>query len=468
MRNIHNQKGYALLIVMLTVIIFLSLSSIVFTSTLNNAKQEQTVNISNQSVVAAEMGIQQISSDLKNQIKVIEDRIRSEYPNFDDCKAKNNCFCNMVNLDTSIKDKNVIVGNLNICYVSKIDQLINSTNEKYLVDQVILNDPPKIFYNLTLPIKRTVNGDWNSMLFEVEGTNLIPDSAIEKSSTLRAEMKVGKISLGMISTGVESITNVNQALDTTKIFRNLPTKKCKNLTRLEVNNSVDRIECLVEKGEKYSSLVNNWNSNSYNKNKIKLYFEDYVSVCKNNCNNPDIDMTSETVLYFESLYLENTNNRSPFKAIVNGNYNMYQANGFGNSTGDTFILAKSFSANSLSINRSVIIISGEDSGKTTQFDISSLSISSNSKVCLNIDNFDTTSINNIYTKINGTGKLIILKTNQAINNFDVNKIVGISNISVVSNPQNFAADCGLQEVGFKEVFILDGKFNQATVTNVYY
>lgn len=471
MKKYLNQRGYALLIVLMTIIIFLSVSTVFISASLNHVTQEKAVDANNQAVVAAEMGVKHYSYDLINKIKNIQNRIVDEYPNYTECNKNGNCYCNMVSLDSSIKDKNLIVDNLNICYFSKIDKLImeiNVDNTEYTQKKVIANSPSELYYKIKPPIVIKPVTDGKILEFIINGSNVIGNTPSAKSSDLTAQLKVGKINLESLSNGIESISNVNQALDTTKIFRNPPSKKCSALTKQEVNNSLDRIECLVGKNEQYLDLINTWNSNGFNKNKIKLYFNDYMSVCKNNCNNPDIDISRDTVLYFESLYLENTNNRSPFKAIVNGNYNMYQANSFGDNSGDTLILAKSFSANSPSINRTTIIISGEDSKKTIQFDIVSLNISSNSKVCLNVDKMDLRSIDNIYTKISGTGNLIILRTNQAIHPFDKTKITNVSNFSLLSDPQKFATDCGLQEMGFKEVFILNGPINQANLSNVFY
>jgi type II secretory pathway pseudopilin PulG len=65
-KNIENQRGYALLIVMLTIIIFLSLSAVFMSASINHSNQEQTVDKNNQAVVAAEMGVKKIHNQLRN------------------------------------------------------------------------------------------------------------------------------------------------------------------------------------------------------------------------------------------------------------------------------------------------------------------------------------------------------------------------------------------------------------------
>jgi len=56
MKTLSNQRGYALLIVLLTIIIFLSVSAVIISASLNHVTQEKTVDMKNQAVVAAEMG----------------------------------------------------------------------------------------------------------------------------------------------------------------------------------------------------------------------------------------------------------------------------------------------------------------------------------------------------------------------------------------------------------------------------
>jgi len=90
-----NQRGYALLIVLLTIIIFLSLSAVFISASFNHVKQEKTVDKNNQSVVAAEMGIKHITSDIQNRIyeelKNIESYVNIRKNTLKECANNNNC-----------------------------------------------------------------------------------------------------------------------------------------------------------------------------------------------------------------------------------------------------------------------------------------------------------------------------------------------------------------------------------------
>jgi len=67
---LSNSHGYALLVTMLLVVFFLVLSTMFISSSLNHSRQEQTVDNSNQAIVAAEMGSQYYSKNVENLVKL--------------------------------------------------------------------------------------------------------------------------------------------------------------------------------------------------------------------------------------------------------------------------------------------------------------------------------------------------------------------------------------------------------------
>lgn len=75
MKHLKDQQGYALLVVLLMVVLFLSISATFMAGSLSNAKQEQTVDTSNQSVASAEMGVKYFSSDFQREMGLIEEEV---------------------------------------------------------------------------------------------------------------------------------------------------------------------------------------------------------------------------------------------------------------------------------------------------------------------------------------------------------------------------------------------------------
>ncbi|WP_075619956.1 hypothetical protein [Paenisporosarcina indica] len=57
MRYLKNNEGYALLLVLFLIVMFVSVSAVIASASFNHSKQEVTVDINNQTIVAAEMGV---------------------------------------------------------------------------------------------------------------------------------------------------------------------------------------------------------------------------------------------------------------------------------------------------------------------------------------------------------------------------------------------------------------------------
>ena len=72
MKKHINQRGYALLIVLITIIIFLSLSSVLISASFNHATQEKTTDQTNQAYVAAEMGVKYFETSFRNSYEEIQ------------------------------------------------------------------------------------------------------------------------------------------------------------------------------------------------------------------------------------------------------------------------------------------------------------------------------------------------------------------------------------------------------------
>ena len=75
MKSVKNQQGYALLVVLLMVVLFMGLAATFMAGSLSNAKQEQRVDASNQAVASAEMGVKYHSADFQREIGLIKSEI---------------------------------------------------------------------------------------------------------------------------------------------------------------------------------------------------------------------------------------------------------------------------------------------------------------------------------------------------------------------------------------------------------
>ena len=72
MRYIKNNDGYALLLVLFLIVLFVSVSAVIANASVNHSKQEVTTDINNQTVVAAEMGVDYFKIIGENQYNKIK------------------------------------------------------------------------------------------------------------------------------------------------------------------------------------------------------------------------------------------------------------------------------------------------------------------------------------------------------------------------------------------------------------
>jgi len=125
-----NQKGYALLIVLFTIVMFLGLSGIFISSSLNHAKQEQSVDVNNQTVVAAEMGLKKTSLDIKNQIdqkiEGITLKVMEQNAEIIACKDSGNC-------DLKILNDNI--NSLNVNEIANFEKFIANEMKGNIIDK---------------------------------------------------------------------------------------------------------------------------------------------------------------------------------------------------------------------------------------------------------------------------------------------------------------------------------------------
>ncbi|WP_039042196.1 hypothetical protein [Sporosarcina sp. ZBG7A] len=75
MKVTSNERGYALLIVLLLVVLIMSISAVFMRGAISNAKQEQRVDKNHLSVVSAEMGVDYYATSFTNRYYEVKDRV---------------------------------------------------------------------------------------------------------------------------------------------------------------------------------------------------------------------------------------------------------------------------------------------------------------------------------------------------------------------------------------------------------
>lgn len=187
MKNFGNQRGYALLIVMLTIIIFLSLSAVFVQTSLSHVTQEQTVDVKNQAVVAAEMGVKFVQMKFENEY------IRQTPILLNLAQAMTNSFYNEVNIgerdrsdleQLKIQIREEIANNLynslnNISEEIEAKEEPIDVNTKYEITSCLLANS-----NTQIDINCLVSGEVNDKISKMNIEIILPTPELQLTETL--------------------------------------------------------------------------------------------------------------------------------------------------------------------------------------------------------------------------------------------------------------------------------------------
>lgn len=198
MKKIHEENGYTIIIVLLIIVLFLSASAVFIKSSISHAKQEHVVDINNQAVDVAEMGVEYYQSSFTKSLETVFDHVILEIKDKKLLTELEKC-------DTEICRDNVRKNVVNM-YVSKLNELnldspveaIDSKKNglKYLLEsKTIIPDFVKKEINITLKVKGITNGKNEKLLtafinipfpefFEINDTSQNVESVFELPSNL--------------------------------------------------------------------------------------------------------------------------------------------------------------------------------------------------------------------------------------------------------------------------------------------
>ncbi|AXI09686.1 hypothetical protein CUC15_12465 [Oceanobacillus zhaokaii] len=157
MKNLKNEQGYALLVVVLMVVLVLGFSTFFMSASLSNAKQEQKVDQQNLAVVAAEMGVDYYTNAITNEyFNQIDDLFKFGESEIEKIKGQVDSE-DYSHIRTKVRDKlkynleNYIIINLLGRSISTFD----NSDYFFLLDEITVEKKDKYRFF----IKGIVNGD---------------------------------------------------------------------------------------------------------------------------------------------------------------------------------------------------------------------------------------------------------------------------------------------------------------------
>lgn len=336
MKYLKSQQGYALVIVLLIVVLFLSMSATFIAGSMNHAKQEQTIDVNNHAVAAAEMGTLYFTSDFERELKMLKQEMS------DQTQLKLNALIDCIKYplgtacDTEaerIQWEEKIDANMKALYIERIMAKIQELKEQIGIKTTPFSEE-QIDYSV-LDLKAI-------QLNKDKKDTALPSISDKEVTSIEIEMEVQGTSEEMlkqlVATFFVSIPNsflnadesikvdtilITQDKDITyeKIFTLVPpTRSCTDLLTSVVDQTATApYECAAAAGEDLKDFIQLIKSKSLDPADFRVYtndFKDYV--CDKNCNNFNFEGINLVVQQNDAAASNNMNNLINANLIING------------------------------------------------------------------------------------------------------------------------------------------------------
>lgn len=451
MKYAKNENGYALLIVLLMVVLFLSISATFIAGSLNHAKQEKTVDTSNQAVASAEMGVVYYTEDFKRTLEIVRSELvremQDELDVIDTCNGCDSAFLK-TQLDHKIRTE----------YIASIKE------------KVIHMDTNEALY-----LKNT--SDDGSMNYTIESANAVEKSeAIEITLNLKGKAEQGdsnsesQLSVIFDVEIPDSFLLTSNHINYDDVYRATPAMTCNELFIGDKYKTVSKpYECKLGNYQKLEDLITKIKSAPYRLDPVdfRVYTDKYLeNVCNprggsSNCNNNDFQGIS-VVVNASGATTANMNGLTNFKLYVSGK--LIVDGNLNNADRNIMVLKELVTRNNIqNLEQTTLVVLGyEGVPNAASFEVgNNISMTGNSRICIDIDLIKQTDLTQLKSqiRIDSTSSLIYYTTTQdpSHENFKVTpseqKTFSLTNTSsnsrvkVEPNYSNFLKMCGVSVTG---------------------
>jgi len=396
-----NQRGYALLIVMLTIIIFLSLSAVFISASFNHVKQEKTVDLNNLAVVAAEMGIKKLHVELENEL-INEAEIQRLYILAEINSFNDNVNAGTLNMSQFNEVEKTIKQNITLNVAKKLNTILldNCGQNEALLDDESFNIKYNSVNRFLMINKECEIGN------ELENVEVISDNTYNVLSSYSIEVLNDDLLIHGSFIG-ENEKNASSNLDfllryplsDIVIINNQETLNDHTPTEPEIQVAPDFDEMFSDFNNKtlcgeelaFSQCIAKESTNLGNINHSKIFFRNPITFSSYNLSN----LNSSSIYSDHSINFNNVKGLKNGSFYVEGNFVTNQFSGIDN----LYIQIDGkieINKNSKGINNTVIYTSNSFEVDHLDFNNSSiytneltinkhLNMSGQSKICVNGD-----------------------------------------------------------------------------------
>ncbi|PSL35152.1 hypothetical protein B0H99_10854 [Planomicrobium soli] len=330
MNYLTNQRGYALLVVLLVIMLFFGFSAIFLSGSMSHAKQEKTVDTTNQSVAAAEMGVVDYASRFEMDIDKTRERVSAQTQ-----LALNNLISCIVpptgaQCDTAAKRsawEQKIDQDMRKLYLEEIAKKIAQLRE-IAENQTTFKKTPFQEGQISYLIKSVTSTPFTSsdtaleqiiVELEIEGTS--KEAAKKLSTSFKIEVPDTFLNPDE-ALKVDTIV-ITQEKDVSydDVFRlNSSSKTCATLLHeVRTGTATAPYECMSQPGEKLMTFINHIKNEGYNPEDFRVYTDSFVNyVCNTNCNSLNFHGVNVIVKHTDMDAFNNMNNLVNANLVING------------------------------------------------------------------------------------------------------------------------------------------------------
>ncbi|MCZ8536181.1 hypothetical protein M9R32_03100 [Paenisporosarcina quisquiliarum] len=391
MKKMLNERGYALLIVLFTIIIFLSMSAVFMSASLNHVNQEQTVDKNNQAVVAAELGVKYVESHMQNQAEILYEKhlieLQTAVNNLKNCNGKSpNSNCKTQSTINSLISQQLDKYQVELTSYYQSFKTMDQEIIENKVDYSILDETIGLLLETT-----TVEGvTYYKLPFSVEGnTN-------HKPAVLKNELLVPKPNFVSSITSIDNPIPVPEATNSSELNKYLFTPPASDVNCKDIKPLTEGAICHLSGVDTIASVLGNTQT-SIDYSKITIIAEDIqASFCPGgSCisgysnlkvySSKDISIDKIKPLSQLSLFLN---------AIINIDTN-------GNNYAGTAVIKGVNAENHFKNIRGNVFITGDNSDQIP-IKIDKHTDAKFGKLCINLDGIDIA--NSTFEVANGNSK----------------------------------------------------------------
>lgn len=450
---LKNEKGYALLVVLLVVVLFLGFSAIFLMGSLNHAAQERTVDTSNQSVAAAEMGVLYYTASFEKELELELLAIQKEINEKLDMLKQ----CATCNFEAEVQALNgQKVSEYKATVFKKVEDL-NGDADYYRRDASV---DGRMAYTVE-SAQATAIGT-NSIEVEIKLRGFSEQGEANAENTLAVIFRVAV---------PETFLTKSTQLIYDDIYKSPPSISCAEFlsTKKYDEEGVEPFyECSLGANEKLADLLVTIKGPTHNlaPKDFMVYTDNYLgNVCDpngnlnnaetSNCNSKDFEGISVIVYGSEETVTRNMNGLENVKIYINGQLTVQNLN----NTSNAVLVLKELNVlnNSQNIENSTIVVLGfDDSTRLAELKVdNNITLKTNAKFCLDADRIIETDIINFGNQITiNEGSSLIYYTSTGKTYFQTKQ-----HVTKITNYTDFLSLCNVSVNGSPTANNIDPGFD---------